>query len=278
MTHLADFNILSSRHKHRSQSSCNVVINNQTGTSSPQVRNGLTQQHNNESPIMYNRRRLPVRQPTITNPEVEKNKGNSDSKSNEPTAGERGTTSPPPVPSAVVPPVVLPVPSAVVPPVVYPDYQDGYSHGIPPGQEHLYPTYPPMVMERSVNLEDNTSNEVNYELEMYKLLAKTYGDILRNNNAKLIANLIDPSGKVIVEAESLCRIIALTCEVSPETIHIEYETTGGCCVKINPIRKVKNIKVNNLDFKLGYNEKYNNLTDIYHISLKKTIIPIDELL
>ena len=249
MTHLADFNILSSRHKHRSQSSCNVVINNQT------------QQHNNESPIMYNRRRLPVRQPTITNPEVEKNKGNSDSKSNESTAGERGTTPPPPV----------------VPLVVYPDYQDGYSNGIPPGQEHLYPTYPPMVMERSVNLEDNTSNEVNYELEMYKLLAKTYGDILRNNNAKLIANLIDPSGKVIVEAESLVRIIALTCEVSPETIHIEYEATGGCCVKINPIRKVKNIKVNNLDFKLGYNEKYNNLTDIYHISLKKTIIPIDEL-
>ena len=88
---------------------------------------------------------------------------------------------------------------------------------------------PPPLMERSVTLDETTTTTsgVNTttsdtEKEMYKLLAKTFSDILKDNNSKLIANIIDPSGKVIVDAENLARIVALTCGVSAEMIHIEY--------------------------------------------------------
>ena len=206
MTHLAEFNILTSKNRHRSTSACNVVINNQTALARADD--------------------VPSVAPT------------------------------------------------------YP--QEGYPNGIPPGQEHMfnpvsYP--PPPLMERSVTLDETTTTTTSdTEKEMYKLLAKTFSDILKDNNSKLIANIIDPSGKVIVDAENLARIVALTCGVSAEMIHIEYESgEGGCCAKINPIKKIKNIKIGSLDFKLAYNEKYNNLTDYFNVSLKKIIIPVEEL-
>ena len=50
------------------------------------------------------------------------------------------------------------------------------------------------------------------------------------------------------------------------------------CAKINPIKRIEAIKVAGLDFKLTYNEKYNMLTDEYSVSLRKVLIPIDDLL
>ena len=117
------------------------------------------------------------------------------------------------------------------------------------------------------------------ELDLYKTIAKTYGHILKDNNPKLVANLIDQSGRVIVDAESLIKIVALVCQAQPESVNIEYELTGGgCCAKINPIKRIEAIKVAGLDFKLTYNEKYNMLTDEYSVSLRKVLIPIEDLL
>ena len=48
--------------------------------------------------------------------------------------------------------------------------------------------------------------------------------------------------------------------------------------KLNPIKNIEAIKVAGLDFKLTYNEKYNMLTDEYSVSLRKVLIPIDELI
>ena len=136
------------------------------------------------------------------------------------------------------------------------------------------------VMERDVTLTDENNQPLNgNELDLYKTIAKTYGHILKDNNPKLVANLIDQSGRVIIDAESLIKIVALVCQAQPETINIEYELTGGgCCAKINPIKRIEAIKVAGLDFKLTYNEKYNMLTDEYSVSLRKVLIPIDDLL
>ena len=136
------------------------------------------------------------------------------------------------------------------------------------------------VMERDVTLTDDTGQPLNgNELDLYKTIAKTYGHILKDNNPKLVANLIDQSGRVIVDAESLIKIVALVCQVQPESINIEYELSGGgCCAKINPIKRIEAIKVAGLDFKLTYNEKYNMLTDEYSVSLRKVLIPIEDLL
>ena len=136
------------------------------------------------------------------------------------------------------------------------------------------------VMERDVTLTDDNGQPLNgNELDLYKTIAKTYGHILKDNNPKLVANLIDQSGRVIVDAESLIKIVALVCQVQPESINIEYELSGGgCCAKINPIKRIEAIKVAGLDFKLTYNEKYNMLTDEYSVSLRKVLIPLDDLL
>ena len=156
------------------------------------------------------------------------------------------------------------------------------------------------VMERDVTLTDENAQPLNgNELDLYKTIAKTYGHILKDNNPKLVANLIDQSGRVIIDAESLIKIVALVCQVQPESINIEYELSGGgccakinpikrieaiklsgggCCAKINPIKRIEAIKVAGLDFKLTYNEKYNMLTDEYSVSLRKVLIPLDDLL
>ena len=149
-------------------------------------------------------------------------------------------------------------------------------------QQVVYPEIPndqfqsvsPNLMTRSANLETDT---VNLE-ELYKLLAITFSNILKDNNPKLIANIIDNSGKIIVDASNLIRIIALITNSLEGSIHIEYvnkDKEGGCTVsKINPIKQIENIKIGFVDFKLGYNDKYNILSDTFNISLKKCIIPI----
>ena len=137
------------------------------------------------------------------------------------------------------------------------------------------------VVERDVTLtEESPTQSLNgNELDLYKTIAKTYGHILKDNNPKLVANLIDQSGRVIIDAESLIKIVALVCQAQPESVNIEYELTGGgCCAKINPIKRIEAIKVAGLDFKLTYNEKYNMLTDEYSVSLRKVLIPIEELI
>ena len=139
----------------------------------------------------------------------------------------------------------------------------------------LFPSVSPNIYQsRSVNVE--TIPEVKFE-ELYKLLALTFSNILKDNNSKLIANLIDNSGKIIIDATNLVRIIALLCGALETDIHIEYvnkDKEGGCiaCSKINPIKQIENIKIGYIDFKLGFNDRYNILCDTFNISLRKCII------
>ena len=134
------------------------------------------------------------------------------------------------------------------------------------------------VQSKSVDAVSNESvNAVSLE-ELYKLLALTFSNILKDNNPRLIANIIDNSGKIIVEAGNLIKIIALLTNSLESDIHIEYVNNDGAgctaCTKINPIKKIENIKIGYVDFKLGYNDKYNILCDTFNVSLKKCIIPV----
>jgi hypothetical protein len=136
-----------------------------------------------------------------------------------------------------------------------------------------YPSVSPNIYTQSVG---PRLSEVNFE-ELYKLLAITFSNILKDNNHKLIANLIDNSGKIIVDAANLVRIIALICSASESDIHIEYinkDKEVGCmaCTKINPIKQIENIKIGYIDFKLGFNDKYNMLSDTFNISMRKCVI------
>ncbi len=113
------------------------------------------------------------------------------------------------------------------------------------------------------------------DVALAKLLATTFGHILKDNNVKLLANIIDNSGKVIVDLVSLVNLISVVTGAPVENITIGYEDQeAGCMAKINPIRNIDNIKVNGLDFHLSYNCRYNLLSDQYFISLKRVLTNI----
>ena len=97
--------------------------------------------------------------------------------------------------------------------------------------------------------------------------------ILKSNNVKLIANLIDQSGKVILSASDLLTAISLALGIDPNGVKIQYEDPDPSCLgKVNPIKIISTIKVCGYDFNLAYNKQYNQLTDEFGISLTKCLI------
>ena len=127
---------------------------------------------------------------------------------------------------------------------------------------------PEEVQQRVTNLEN--------ELEFYKILAKILSDILKTNNPKLIANVIDRSGKVIVEAPDLVRLVAVKTHVDVGEINLRYtdEEESGCLAKATRIKEISDIKIRNVSFNLAFNAEYNILKDDYNISLNKVVMPI----
>jgi hypothetical protein len=111
------------------------------------------------------------------------------------------------------------------------------------------------------------------ELELYKEIALTFSRILKNNNKKLLANIIDQSNKIIVDNVSLCRIISIILDIPLDFVHLQYSVhTEGCLSKLVKIADIQDIKINHIDFRLGYNEKYNILLQDFNISLTKVMI------
>lgn len=115
--------------------------------------------------------------------------------------------------------------------------------------------------------------ELENELKFYKLLSQTLSNILKDNNPKLIVNLIDQSGKIIIDARTLIELIAVKTNNDPKEINIQFkEEEPTCFNKISPIKSITNIKINNENFNLKYNKEYNILQDDFNISLDKVII------
>ena len=111
------------------------------------------------------------------------------------------------------------------------------------------------------------------ENSLFKHLAVSFSNILKSNNPKLIANLIDQSGKVILAANDLVTTISLILGINESSVKINYEDPeAGCLGKINPIKKISSIKTNGYDFQLHFNKEYNTLTEDFGVSLVKCLI------
>ena len=129
--------------------------------------------------------------------------------------------------------------------------------------------------EANVELPQNTEevDRLNQELEFYKLLSSILSSILKDNNPKLIINLIDASGKIIITGEQLIELIAIKTRNDKNNVNIQYkDEEPGCLSKVNPIKNISNIKINNETFSLKYNADYNIIRDDFNISLDKVII------
>ena len=115
--------------------------------------------------------------------------------------------------------------------------------------------------------------ELQKQFEFYKLLATILSNILKDNNPKLIANVIDFSGKIIVTGEELVRLIAIKTGCDPNVVNLRYrDIEPGCMAKVSNIKNISDIKINNQSFSLCYNADYNVLKDDFNISLERVII------
>ena len=111
------------------------------------------------------------------------------------------------------------------------------------------------------------------ENDLFKHLAVSFSNILKSNNPKLIANLVDQSGKVILSANDLITAIALILWINDSSVKISYEDPeAGCLAKVNPIKKISSIKANGYDFQLAFNREYNTLSDDFGVSLVSCLI------
>lgn len=120
-------------------------------------------------------------------------------------------------------------------------------------------------LQRAIDMEN--------DLEFYRRLSTILSNILKDNNPKLIANVIDCSGKIIVSGNDLVNLIAIKTHKDPSEITLRYrDVEPGCCAKISPIKNISDIKINNESFSLKYNADYNILKDDFNISLERVII------
>ena len=131
----------------------------------------------------------------------------------------------------------------------------------------------PISLNNYVPEYSTSENLMLRENELFKHLAVSFSNILKSNNPKLIANLVDQSGKVILAANDLVTAISLILGINESSVKINYEDPeAGCLGKINPIKKISSIKTNGYDFQLHFNKEYNTLTEDFGVSLVKCLI------
>jgi hypothetical protein len=119
----------------------------------------------------------------------------------------------------------------------------------------------------------NTCHVLEKDLSLYKEIALTFSKILKDNNKKLLANIVDQSNKIIIDNVSLCKIISIILDIPVDYVTLQYNVhTSGCFSKIVRFADIQDIKINHIDFRLGYNEKYNILLQDFNISLTKVMI------
>lgn len=120
-----------------------------------------------------------------------------------------------------------------------------------------------------------TTEEIENNVEFHKKRAEILTNTLCIDDKKLLANLIDRSGKIIISAQEFCELVALMLssdeiQVNPSDINLtlQEEYISSCLkVQVSPFKKIASIKINNQDFHNVQNEAYNTLTDNYKISV-----------
>ena len=109
--------------------------------------------------------------------------------------------------------------------------------------------------------------------EFLNVYVKMLAELFTINDFKLLAQLIDISGKIIFNIQDLTRLIGLFIGCPEELISINLLPIEevGCLSKASPFRKIEIIKIQGRDFKMFYNQHYNALRDDYRVSLEKII-------
>ena len=144
------------------------------------------------------------------------------------------------------------------------------SHVVPPVRSRGIPAEPEPIVYPNDYVH---TEEIATSSDLYRHLAISFSNILKSNNIKLLANLIDQSGTVVLSANDLVTAIALMLGMDDRNIRISYEDPDSTCLsKVSPIKIITAIKVNGYDFNLAYNRQYNELSDVFSVSITRCLI------
>lgn len=152
-------------------------------------------------------------------------------------------------------------------------FQTGNVEALPEvSQVPIYPTITtvsyPSVTPRSVNTNNETRSEVD------RILLEVYGAILLTQNKQLLANILSKSHIIITKAD-LERVISAKLNQQCSVVVADELFGCGCTAKISPILKIDSIRIindnNSLDFKTAFNSEYNEMNDVYKLSLKYVV-------
>ena len=134
---------------------------------------------------------------------------------------------------------------------------------------------------------NTSSNELSILGEIDKSNRRTYSSLNLDSvdNKKLLSNLFDSSGKVIISAQDFCELVALmvsndNTKVNPSDIvlTLREDFISSCLkIKISPYKKIVSIRINNQDLQDAQREAYNMLTNTYKISTE-TVYDDEQLL
>ena len=116
-------------------------------------------------------------------------------------------------------------------------------------------------------------------------LIRILTNILCQNDKILMANLLDRSGKIIINAEDFAKLVALMLsssgqEVKTTDIKINYreEFITSCLkVRISPFKSVVSITAGDQDLKIHQFEAYNVLTNDFNISADNIYFPVGKV-
>lgn len=179
-----------------------------------------------------------------------------------------------------------------VQPVAQPTVQPTVQQTQPAAQQIIREVQYQPVGSNSVNAEQPTTEpttpagppaeiqpDETYE-SIYKYLAETFADILRKNDVKHLANVIDTTGQVVVDADNIVELVSDILNCDPYIIKITYkEKSGGGCFAsskfqlIKPIVSVALVVDNQeYDFKTFWPKEYEFLHDELHISFEKCTV------
>ena len=121
------------------------------------------------------------------------------------------------------------------------------------------------VQERSVDV-SAFSEEDKYKMELEGIVHQIFANMALQHQTPHMRKLT--GNHIVLPKEDLITVVAYTVGCSPSEVRINqgfHEV--GCFAKNDGVSLVDSIKIGIKDLYLAYNDKYNLLEDVYHISL-----------
>lgn len=139
-----------------------------------------------------------------------------------------------------------------------------------PGMVPPFPGPPPMYVERCGDI--GYSEEPKHNVELEGIVHQTFANMALQHQSPYLRKLT--GNHIVLPKEDLITIIAYTIGCQPAEVRINRGFHDvGCFEKRQKVSIIDSIKVGVKDLYLAYNEKYNLLEDVYHLSLKYCFDP-----